>query len=106
QQANNGWLRFSAPVFKRSGISGHVGEAASLSQKASDFDIGIHSIVEFAIKLQEVLVFEQHRGVALFDRKKVRGENAGCGNSRIAGYSQQSTGPSLPDLARRNRTQK
>src|SRR4051812_2009488 len=58
QQANNRRFGFSPAVFERSGIGRHIGEATALSQKARDLDIGIQSILEFAIQLQEILVFE------------------------------------------------
>src|SRR5205085_4236424 len=79
---NDSRLRFGPAIFNRTAERGHVFKLGALSQKTGDFDVRVHAVFEFPVKLEKKFVGEEHRRVAL-----LTAENIGRRNNRDFGYA-------------------
>ena len=77
KEGDDGRLRLRPTIFNRAEKCGNIGELRALSQKTGHFNVRVHAILQLAIQLQEIFVFEEHRRIALLGAQDLRRRGAG-----------------------------
>src|SRR6266550_7184645 len=72
QETNDSRIGLRPAIFECSEERWYIWKIGAFGQKAVYFHVGIHAVLQFAIKLKEEFVIKEHRRVALFTAQNVR----------------------------------